>query len=68
MSASFARPIAVIAGLAPSAMSERVALSPSHAARLAALSARTGVSREQIIADLLEDHLFSLPELSGVAS
>lgn len=64
MSASFHRPIAVIAGLVPGAMQESVELSPAHAAGLDAITARTGLTREQIVADLLDDMLFSTLEQS----
>lgn len=55
--------VATIAALVPGALSETVALHPAHAAKLAFVTAKTGIPREQIIADLLDDHLFSLPEM-----
>lgn len=65
MSAAARTPVATIASFVPGAMSETVRLSPARAAKLAVVTAKTGLSGEQIIADLLDDHLFSLPEMQS---
>lgn len=58
-----------VIALAPSTIRTlAIPLTPAQAARVDVFEIRTGVKVEEIIADLLDDLVFALPERRGASS